>query len=165
MTTLFPPFTPTPTKVVPVFKGWDLDKALTTLGFHEEPLPRELWDDRHGDSWIDALRINPELRRPGYVYLHELAHLVLGHSQESLALMNKYGAFAQYQNTALEARHEAEAERVAIALADEFEVSFNREGARQHMVSRLNQLGQTHFTPDQAQRILRATQTIRKAGR
>lgn len=145
------------------FKNWDLDKALATLGYREEPFPQKLQGTAlHGDSMGDYLRVDPTLEKPGYVYLHELAHLVLDHTQEKIQFVSQHGPYRSRHSEAMVARQEVEADMVSISLANELGGSMDQEDAILHLS--FNTWGMGDLQPNK-QRVEQAIKIIRKAGR
>lgn len=155
-----------PTFNRPAYKDWDFDKAMKTLGFHERPLPADVPEGTRGDSAFNWLRVDQSLDRPGYVYLHELAHLVLGHTTEKMDLLGKHGFYEGRSQVKLtEPRQEVEADLVAIALAREFEVDYDHSMAQAHLALALSQSKIKTVASLDVARLTEAARTIVRAGR
>ena len=133
--------------------GWDLQTALGKLGIREVP-----FDQTNGNlqGWSQGLAfaINPIAVNPTKTRLHELAHIVLGHT-----IPNHYEEYATHRGIM-----EFQAEAVAYLAMNELgqlddDMASRSRGYIQHWLS-------DEQPPDKAiQQVFRATDAILRAGR
>lgn len=88
--------------------GWDLDQALEKLDIQRKPY--ESYDgNTQGHSWDRNLAINPLAVHPGKTLMHEVGHIVLGHTTpDKLAEYETHRGIFEFQaeSTAYLTMHE-----------------------------------------------------------
>lgn len=133
--------------------GWELSAALDGLGVDQQPF-RLLDGNTQGYSWGRSFAINPVAADPTRTTLHELGHIVLGHTGSQPATdvaMNR-------------GDHEFQAEATAYLTLKELD-QLTPETAR-HSRGYIQHWMNTERPSDRAIRqVLAATDTILKAGR
>jgi antirestriction protein ArdC len=131
--------------------GWDRDSALRTLGVEEIPFESPNGNCQ-GYATGHAIAINPVAAMPEKTTFHELAHVVLGHT-EAVTL--------QDGDTLPRSLKEAEAEAVALICLE----SLGQPGAEFCRGYIQNWLSGAEIPERSAQRIFKAADRILKAGR
>lgn len=135
----------------PTVEGWDRTRALAALDIAETPFTM-LDGNVQGYASGRAVAVSPVAASPFKTLVHELAHVVLGHTAE--------GALSDDERTPRNLR-EVEAESVAMLVCAALEqpgIEYSR-GYIQHWL-------QAETIPERsAQRIFKAADTILRAGR
>jgi hypothetical protein len=135
----------------PTIPGWDRETALKALNV--EVVPFDATDgNMQGYAFGHSIAINPVAQIPEKTTFHELAHVVLGHTENGA--MND-GA------TLVRSLKEAEAESVALLCLE----SLDLPGADYCRGYIQNWLRGAEIPEQSARRIFKAADTILKAGR
>ena len=131
----------------PAIPGWDIDKALAALNI--ERVPYDMVDgNTQAFAQKNQVAINPVAAHPAKSLLHEIAHVLLGHTDPSCALDKHL--------------KEAQAESVALLVADALDIP----GADESRGYIQSWFGTDHDLPvDAAQDVFMAADKILKAGR
>jgi len=136
---------------------WDADRALTTLSV--ERIPFDHTDGNvQGFARKRQVAINPLAQLPTKTLLHELGHIILGHTTEA--------DFADDETTPRSLR-EVEAESVALLCCESLGLkgaAFCR-GYIQNWINRGSGLSPEAIPEKSAQKIFRAADQIIRAGR
>jgi len=131
-------------------KNWDKAKALQTLNITEKPFTK-LNGNIQGYSYTHEFAINPLAENPAKTLFHEMAHIMLGHTEN-----------ADHQDglTLPRSLKEAEAESVAMLLCETLELP-GAEFSRGYIQDWLS----GDVIPERsAQRIFSAADKILRAG-
>lgn len=137
--------------VAPVIKGWDAETALKNLDIKQVK-----YETTNGNCQGYAkgreIAINPVAQYPHKTRFHELAHVVLGHTEE--------GLFADSELTPRDIR-EVEAESVAYILCK----TLNLDGDKESRGYIQSWLRDSEISDKSAQKIFSAADKILKAGK
>ena len=133
--------------------GWDKATALAALGITEKPF--DLTNGNIGGYASDrTIAINPVGMHPFRTTLHEIAHIVLGHTSEGTQMSD--------DATTPRTIREVEAESVAFLCAAALGFMDGADDSRGY-IQTWHARGEA-ITDKHAQRIFKATDTILKAG-
>lgn len=133
---------------------WDVDRALATLTITEEPFAL-LDGNCQGYAHDRAIAVSPVAAAPHKTRFHELAHVVLGHTDE--------GDLTDDDRTPRNLR-EVEAETVALLCLEALALP-GAEYCRGYVQHWNASRGGAEIPERNAQRILKAADTILRAGR
>ena len=133
--------------------GWDSDKALIALDIQRVGFTA-LDGNCQGYASKRSIAINPVAQLPYKTLLHEIAHVILGHTSEA--------DFTDSEETPRSLR-EVEAEAVALLCCDALSLE-GAEFCRGYIQEFLKRSGSTAIPEKSAQKILRAADQILKAG-
>ena len=133
----------------PAIPTWDRSRALEVLGVEEIPFTM-MNGNTQGYAKGSQIAINPVAAMPHKTTLHELAHVILGHTTEAV----------NDSETTPRSLREAEAESVALLCLE----SLSLEGAEYCRGYVQSCIGQNPIPEKSAQRIFAAADKILKAG-
>lgn len=107
---------------------WDVRTAAKNLGIDIVPFFEDPTYAR-GVSKDRRMAVRPGEPHPVFISLHEMAHIVLGHTAE----LERYGYLTDNEN----ARHEVEAHTVALALAQDLKlvngIEYDEKGEKHYL--------------------------------
>jgi antirestriction protein ArdC len=129
-----------PELVMPNLPDWNKAEALAELDVTEEPFA-SADGNTQGYSVERRLAINPVAANPAKTLMHELAHIVLGHtSDEGIA---KYGSSRSHRGIA-----EFQAEATALLVCKELGIDCDESGSRAYIQTWLNGTATDYVTTD-----------------
>lgn len=129
-----------PDLVMPELPDWNKDEALAALDVTEEPFAHADGNTQ-GYSVQRRLAINPVAANPAKTLMHELAHIVLGHTtDEGIAT---YGSSVNHRGIA-----EFQAEATALLVCKELGIACDESGSRAYIQTWLSGTAEDYVTED-----------------
>lgn len=141
--------------------SWDLRRAMDNLQINRIPFDSQHADMCRGYSRERDVAINPETPDPVFVALHEMAHILLGHTLPNDAdKISFLDVMLKEMRTPLS---ESEAHSVAMVAATELGISFDFERELEFL-AHFMEMGGASVVHDQ-DRIREVINQIEQAGR
>ncbi|MFT3784919.1 MAG: ArdC family protein [Tepidisphaeraceae bacterium] len=150
-----------------VLPDWSADRALAALGIAEEPFAH-LDGNCQGYARGATIAVSPIAYAPDRTRLHEMAHVVLGHTSEGKASTAEPAAFVDRDERTPRDLREVEAEAVAYLCISALGLDGQAcsRGYLQHWLRSVPRPAGEKAVPEKSvHRIFRAADQILKAGR